>query len=508
MLRTSDVLVRPDFALGPVMVSPARRLVWQGERSHHLEPRVLQVLICLVDADGGVVTRQRLFDQVWGGAPVGDDSIDRAIAKLRRALDAVAPGALAIETIPRTGYRLDAAQAPATPADPAGPDRRRLFFAGTIGALAVGVAGSSWLRSGGGDPGPDLALRRADRALRDQYADVAATALSLLAPLVRDRPDDPATLGLLALAHRAMAEQSPLDGVDRHVSAGLDAAARALDLDPDEVNARVAMATLRPELGYWDKVEDGLRAVLADHPRSIHTLLYLTMLMQGVGRGRESAALNERTIAVDPMTPIAQFRAALKHWIFARPLDAQRSIDRSLRTWPRHSAIWSARAYIYMFTGRAADFLRELGDRPALPRGIDPSAIDYYRASARAIASGASADRAAAVRIMLDASARALPYALTSIMTLSHLGEVDAAFAVAEGAYLSKGPFAAPTFPGAHSPKVADQYWPRTMNLFTPATERMRTDPRFLDFSEAIGLARYWQVRGLRPDPFFHVVTA
>ena len=65
----------------------------------------MQVLLRLLDSDGRVVTRSELFDECWGGAIVGDDSLNRAIAKIRRIVSEVAPGLFEIETIPRTGYR-------------------------------------------------------------------------------------------------------------------------------------------------------------------------------------------------------------------------------------------------------------------------------------------------------------------------------------------------------------------------------------------------------------------
>ena len=53
----------------------------------------MQVLMLLIDAKGAVVTRNQLFDEAWGGAMVGDDSINRAIGRLRRVASDVAPGA-------------------------------------------------------------------------------------------------------------------------------------------------------------------------------------------------------------------------------------------------------------------------------------------------------------------------------------------------------------------------------------------------------------------------------
>src|SRR5687767_7786455 len=106
MLKMADLAARPDFEAGMLRVSPSRRIVSSPQGEIHLEPRIMQVFLLLLDAGGRVVTRNEIFDQCWGGAMVGDDSVNRAIAGVRRIATEVAPGAFEIETIPRTGYRL------------------------------------------------------------------------------------------------------------------------------------------------------------------------------------------------------------------------------------------------------------------------------------------------------------------------------------------------------------------------------------------------------------------
>jgi DNA-binding winged helix-turn-helix (wHTH) protein len=106
MLKLTDLALRPDIRLGPMLVSPARRLIEGPGGYVHVEPLIMQVFLLLLDGAGKVVTRNELFDRCWGGVYVGDDSLNRAIAKVRRVGGQVAPGVFEIETIPRTGYRL------------------------------------------------------------------------------------------------------------------------------------------------------------------------------------------------------------------------------------------------------------------------------------------------------------------------------------------------------------------------------------------------------------------
>ena len=106
MLKLRDLATRSDFEAGPLYLSPSTRRVRGPAGEIQLEPLIMQVFLLLVDAEGRVVTRDEFFDQCWGGVIVGDDSLNRAIAKIRRIASEVAPRCFEIETIPRTGYRL------------------------------------------------------------------------------------------------------------------------------------------------------------------------------------------------------------------------------------------------------------------------------------------------------------------------------------------------------------------------------------------------------------------
>jgi DNA-binding winged helix-turn-helix (wHTH) protein len=44
----------------------------------------MQVLVVLADAAGHVVARRTLFERCWGEVYVGDDSLNRVIAALRK----------------------------------------------------------------------------------------------------------------------------------------------------------------------------------------------------------------------------------------------------------------------------------------------------------------------------------------------------------------------------------------------------------------------------------------
>jgi len=100
-----------DFTLGSLRVQPSRRRVSAGAREELVEPRVMQALVALAQAGDAVVSRDALIDRCWGGRIVGDDAINRCIAKVRRLAETAQPAAFSIETVSKVGYRLRVARA-------------------------------------------------------------------------------------------------------------------------------------------------------------------------------------------------------------------------------------------------------------------------------------------------------------------------------------------------------------------------------------------------------------
>lgn len=102
------------FALGTLEVRPPTCEVVAPYGREVLQPRVMQVLVTLAQAGGGVVSRDDLIARCWNGRVVGEDAITLVMMKLRR-LATRTEGAFAVETIPRVGYRLVAGEGGPTP---------------------------------------------------------------------------------------------------------------------------------------------------------------------------------------------------------------------------------------------------------------------------------------------------------------------------------------------------------------------------------------------------------
>lgn len=125
------------FRLGGLEIRPSMRQVRAGAKAVIAEPRVLQVLIALAEADGAVVSREDLVRRCWEGRIISEDAINRSIAKARSIAELTEPPAFAIETIPRVGYRLIAANTePGATADDRAPTP---ISPGGVGGRRTGI---------------------------------------------------------------------------------------------------------------------------------------------------------------------------------------------------------------------------------------------------------------------------------------------------------------------------------------------------------------------------------
>lgn len=96
----------PPFKVAGSPVDPAGLRVTVGGSEIRLEAKAMQVLIYLAERAGRVVSRAELEEHIWPGRIVTEDSVIKAIAKLRRVFHDDAREPRVIETLPKSGYRL------------------------------------------------------------------------------------------------------------------------------------------------------------------------------------------------------------------------------------------------------------------------------------------------------------------------------------------------------------------------------------------------------------------
>ena len=135
-----------SYRFGGFHLDVRDRLLARENEVVRIEPKSFDVLCCLLENAGHLVSKQQLVDEVWARAYVSDNSLTRCIHQIRAALHDDADQPRFIETVPGSGYRFVAdvdvltepAAAPA--AQPLGGRRKTLAVALVVLVLAATVA--------------------------------------------------------------------------------------------------------------------------------------------------------------------------------------------------------------------------------------------------------------------------------------------------------------------------------------------------------------------------------
>ena len=161
--------LQQGFLLGPWQIYPDRNLITAGEEQVHLEPKVMEVLLCLARHQGEVVKRDELIDRVWNTV-VTDEVLSRAISLLRTCLKDNTKTPVYIQTVPKKGYRLIHPVAPLPeviqqpePEPESEIEQKKasrtllLIAAALLGALLLGLL--VWMFGGKGEPEPSKGFK-------------------------------------------------------------------------------------------------------------------------------------------------------------------------------------------------------------------------------------------------------------------------------------------------------------------------------------------------------------
>lgn len=98
--------MRTPFRAGNWVVHAEANLLIRDDIEHHIEPKVMKVLLTLAMRPGQVCTKEELVAAVWPNTFVSDDALTRCISILRRVTEDDVHEPRFIQTVPKVGYRL------------------------------------------------------------------------------------------------------------------------------------------------------------------------------------------------------------------------------------------------------------------------------------------------------------------------------------------------------------------------------------------------------------------
>jgi len=341
------------FVLEDWTVDPATGEIRRGQQTARLEPRVMEVLLHLVGAGGRVVSKEELFEVVWGDVAVTQDVLRRCIYGLRSALGDDPEQPRYIRTLPRRGYQLVATVSypaaedapaeradspvrpqPGAPAHDAAPvavlrTSRRRWAAAAIIVLALGAA---WIARVAASGASDASAPRGEVTLADATP----------SPTTAD--------GYFELA-MGFAKQRGGDDMER----AIELFNRALELDPDHARAHAELAnvyalTVRGyfrDMGRLDLAIEHATLALGLDPDMVEANKALGIAFAGKGWLTSAAREYERALEVRPdyqavINNLAIIEVDRGH--LARALALQRKLDNAA---PRRALHLSNLGYTY-----------------------------------------------------------------------------------------------------------------------------------------------------------------
>jgi len=132
------------FKVGGWSIDPGLNSMSSNGTTVRLEPKVMQVLVCLASQPGEPIAKETILKTVWPDTFVTEDVLTRSISELRRVFEDDAREPRVIQTIPKRGYRLMTPVLPVNGHAPA-PDvtlggtrwRKRWSFGATVLGLVI-----------------------------------------------------------------------------------------------------------------------------------------------------------------------------------------------------------------------------------------------------------------------------------------------------------------------------------------------------------------------------------
>lgn len=150
------------FRVGEMEVDEALRLVRRDGETHRPRTRTFDLIIYLLERRDRIVSRQELFDSLWPGTSVTENSVMQCVNEARRCLGDDSRNPRYIRTVSKAGYQFIAqvqeeetapsatvnAAMPLQPAPTPPPNRRwwRLALPLTVTAMVLAVASAKLVR--------------------------------------------------------------------------------------------------------------------------------------------------------------------------------------------------------------------------------------------------------------------------------------------------------------------------------------------------------------------------
>ncbi len=274
--------------------------------------------------------------------------------------------------------------------------------------------------------------------------------------------------------------------------AALSAAQRALELDPNNAVAYVALASLKPAFaGHGEKLAL-IEKAYGLAPQNADVLNRYGGAHLVVGRVREACPYFARAAALEPVAPWMVSNAADMLLTLGRTEEAIASINAAQQRLPDSLWIWGFRWRILFYGGHVDEAEKMLGPETPKPKDQTPLELNGTR-FVHSLFAMPQAQREAALRTILHpATSPTLQFGLCQIAGWA--GCVDLAYEFLLEAIATKRPIG----PMGKGRGVNRAFM--IAAYFTAPSVPLQRDVRFAKLCAHAGLIEYWRDSGHWPD--------
>src|ERR671926_346035 len=96
---------RQVYEFGPFRLDAAKGVLWRGEQAVSLTPRLIEMLLALVENRERVIEKDELMSRLWPDTIVEEANLTVNVSALRKALGQRGNENRYIVTVPGRGYR-------------------------------------------------------------------------------------------------------------------------------------------------------------------------------------------------------------------------------------------------------------------------------------------------------------------------------------------------------------------------------------------------------------------
>lgn len=348
------------YAFGDFRLDPRRRVLWSrtSGQTAALPASAFDVLVQLVEQAGTVVCRQSLLSSIWPHATVVENSVNQAVAHIRRALGEDPTQPNYIETVSGRGYRFTGEVRTEGPAD-RDPETYQLYVAGWLaltrpGPRTLEVAQGYFEQAVARDPDFSLAmvclaethLLLGSHGVRPPHLEFSRARAAVNAALKSDP--------MSAEAHAVLSQI--VFGYDLDIARAAALMTRALELDPACFIAFRMWGMQMAYLGRLDEALAALRRAQSLEPLAVHINGNIGMAYYFAGRFEDAIIQLEHTLRMDGHWVVAQSTLGRSYLCLGQFERALELFDGDGMSWGRAPD----RAIAYALSGRTSDARREL----------------------------------------------------------------------------------------------------------------------------------------------------